>query len=83
MKIIKSFIHFYNKLSNFGKILVFIVFILMLIIFFKSVMPIKEGMTVDSKGENFLFKDGNDIYDDFYVGIYDHLLFNSIKNDFP
>jgi SAM-dependent methyltransferase len=82
MKIIKSFIHFYNKLSNFGKILVFIVFILMLIIFFKSVMPVKEGMTTDSKGENFLFKDGNDIYDDFYVGIYDHLLFNSIKNDF-
>ena len=82
MKIIKSSIHFYNKLSNFGKILVFIVFILMVIIFFKSAMPVKEGMTTDATGEKFLFKDGNDIYDDFYVGIYDHLLFNSIKNEF-
>jgi SAM-dependent methyltransferase len=79
MKILKSFIHFYNKLSNFGKILLFIVFLLILIVLFKSVTPNKEGMVTNEK---FLFKDGNAVYDDFYAGIYDYLVFNGIKNDF-
>jgi SAM-dependent methyltransferase len=79
MKILKSCIHFYNKLSNFGKILLFIVFLLILIVLFKSVTPNKEGMITNEK---FLFKDGNAVYDDFYANIYDYLVFNNIKNDF-
>ena len=84
MKLIQSFIHFYNKLSTFGKILIFIVFLLMFIVFFKSIMPAKEGMTMNTDGKegNFLYKEGTDVYDDFYVGIYDHLVFNNVKNDF-
>lgn len=79
MKLLKSMTHFYNKLSNYGKILVFIAILLIIIIIFKSIMPVKEGMI---EQEKFLFKQGNDIYDDFYVNIYDHLVFNNIKNDY-
>jgi len=79
MKIVKSFISFYNKLSSFGKILLFIVFLLILIVLFKSITPNKEGMITNDK---FLFKDGTAIYDNFYAGIYDYLVFNGIKNDF-
>lgn len=79
MKILKSFISFYNKLSSFGKILLFIVFLLILIVLFKSITPNKEGMITNDK---FLFKDGTAIYDDFYADIYDYLVFNGIKNDF-
>ena len=79
MKLLKSINNIYNKLSNFGKILVFICIFLILIVIFKSIMPVKEGM-IDKK--EFLFKDGGAVYDDFYVNIYDHLVFNIIKNDY-
>jgi SAM-dependent methyltransferase len=32
--------------------------------------------------QEFLFKKGNDIYDDFYANIYDLLVFNEVKNDY-
>jgi len=79
MKTFKTVTTFYNKLSTFGKILIFITLLLIVIIFFKSIMPIKEGMTIS---KDFLFKKGNDVYDDFYVNIYDYLVFSSIKNDY-
>ena len=76
---LNSFIKFYKKLSNFGKLLLFLSIFLILIIFFKSINPVKEGM---EQRDKFLFKQGNDVYDDFYVDIYDYLVFNSIKNDY-
>ena len=75
----KKVFQFYNKLSNFGKILVFIAFLLMVIVFFKQIMPVKEGMTIE---ENVVYKEGNDLYDDFYANIYDYLVFNSVKNNY-
>lgn len=79
MKLLKSINNIYNKLSNFGKILVFICIFLIIIVLFKSIIPVKEGM-IDKK--EFLFKQGNAVYDDFYADIYDHLVFNIIKNDY-
>jgi len=79
MKIFKSTINFYDKLSNFGKILVLIVVLLTLILFFKSVIPVKEGMVTSEK---FLFKQGDAVYDEFYSNIYDYLVFSGIKNDY-
>jgi SAM-dependent methyltransferase len=85
MKIIKSLTNCYNKLSNFGKILVFIALLLVVVIFFRTFETMKEGMTnnnVNTDVEKFLFKQGNTIYDDFYANIYDYLVFNKIKNDY-
>jgi len=80
MKTTKSITNFYNKLSNFGKILIFIACLLILITFFKSLMPhVKEGMV---NSENVLYKEGNGVYDDFYADIYDYLVYNGIKNDY-
>lgn len=79
MKILNSIINFYKKLSNFGKILIFIVFLLISIIFFKSMVPVKEGMVIS---ENVLYKEGEAVYDHFYANIYDYLVFNGIKNDY-
>ena len=39
----------------------------------------KEGF---QQQDNFLFKKGNDVYDDFYSQIYDYLVFNNLKNDY-
>jgi SAM-dependent methyltransferase len=84
MKIIKSLTNCYNKMSNFGKILVFIALLLVVVSFFKSFKPMKEGMTtnVNTSAEKFVFKQGTDVYDDFYVNIYDYLVFNRVKNDY-
>lgn len=92
MKIIQSIQNCYNKLPNSGKILLFIALLLVIVIFFKFInnQPKKGnkegynnymfGDNVDT--ENFLFKQGTDVYDNFYADIYDYLVFNKLKNDF-
>ncbi len=79
MKIVKSITNCYNKMSNFGKILIFIALLLVLVVFFRSLMPIREGLVETNK---FLFKQGTAVYDDFYANIYDYLVFNQFKNDY-
>jgi len=79
MKIVKSLTNCYNKLPNFGKILLFTALLLMIIILLKPFTPVKESF-IDQ--QNFLFKQGQAIYDDFYANVYDYLVYNSIKNDY-
>jgi len=79
MKIIKSITNCYNKMSNFGKILVFIAILLVIVIFFKTFTPMKEGYETQEK---FVFKQGNDVYDSFYADIYDYLVFNELRNEY-
>jgi len=68
-------------MSLWGKILLFIVLLLAVIVIFK---PFKgrygiEGFEQDDK---FLLKTGNDIYDGFYSDIYDYLVYNNIKDSY-
>ena len=79
MKIVKSLTNCYNKLSNFGKILLFIALLLVVVVFFKAFAPNRESFV---ENKQFLFKEGTAIYDDFYAGVYDYLVFNAIKNDY-
>jgi SAM-dependent methyltransferase len=81
MNLITSISKCYNTASNVGKILIFVSILLLFIIFFKSINKTKEGMNTYSS-DTFTFKEGNDVYDDFYVDIYDHLVYNQIKNDY-
>ena len=77
---LKSITKIYSKLSNFGKILIFIALLLIIVVFFKSIeIPglNKEGF---QSQEKFLFKTGVDVYDDFYANIYDYLVFNNVKD---
>jgi SAM-dependent methyltransferase len=79
MNALRSLTKFYGKLSNFGKLAVLIAALLCVVVFFKSIMPKKEGMT---DRETFLYKEGDAAYDDFYSNVYDFLVFNTIKNDY-
>jgi len=77
---IKSISNIYNKMSNFGKILIFITLFLILIVLFKSINTTnKEGY---EQNDIFLFKQDSEIYDDFYADIYDYLVFNNLKDDY-
>lgn len=74
----KSFMNLYKKFSFCGKILLFISLLLIALFTFNSLKK-KEGY---QQMDNFLFKQGPEIYDDFYADIYDHLVFNQLKNDY-
>jgi ubiquinone/menaquinone biosynthesis C-methylase UbiE len=82
MKIVKSLTNCYKKLSNFGKILLFIALLLVVVVFFRAITSNKESFDVNTTSNQFLFKEGTAVYDDFYANIYDYLVFNSIKNDY-
>ena len=79
---LKSITNIYCKCSNFGKILIFIALLLISIVFFKSIEVPKFGLEGFQSQEKFLFKSGDEVYDDFYVNIYDYLVFNNIKNSY-
>jgi SAM-dependent methyltransferase len=79
MKLAKSLTNCYKKLSNCGKILVFIALLLAVVVFFRHVLPQQEGFT---EQKTFDFKEGDDVYDNFYANIYDHLVFNVTKNEY-
>lgn len=77
---IKSFLYFYTKMSNWGKVLFFASLLLILIVFFKNFkMPTKEGF---EQNDSFLLKSGNDVYDDFYSQIYTDLVYSSVKDNY-
>jgi SAM-dependent methyltransferase len=66
-------------MSNFGKVLLFVALLLVIVVFFRSLTPVREGL-IDNN--SFLFKQGTAVYDYFYANIYDHLVFNQFKNDY-
>ena len=75
----------YSKSSMWCKILLFIALLLLLVIVFKgldSKKKKKEGFSPGAHSDQFLFKTGPEVYDDFYSDIYDYLVFNTIKNDY-
>lgn len=66
-------------ISEWGKICILMGILLALVIIFSKCIKKKEGFTQQNE---FLFKTGDDIYDDFYTSIYDQLVFNPIKNSY-
>lgn len=67
-----------NNLSTWGLILVFCLLFLFLVVLFKSSKKRENFETT----RHFLHKTGNDIYDDFYVDIYDDLVYNDMKDNY-
>ena len=81
MNLIKSLSITYKKMSNWGKVLILVIIFLIVYTLFKNVNERKEGFSIDTN--EFTFKDGkSNIYDDFYVNIYDQLVYSDVKNDY-
>jgi SAM-dependent methyltransferase len=79
MNIIKSLGSAYKKSSLWGKLLIFISLLLLLVLIFRRVKPKREGF---EQRDQFLIKTGTEIYDNFYADIYDYLVFNNLKDDY-
>ena len=69
----------YNKLSSVGKVLLFAAVLLILITIFKRDSYRNEGY---QQNDQFLFKKGVEVYDEFYSTVYDHLVFSNVKDDY-
>jgi SAM-dependent methyltransferase len=79
-QLIKSLGYTYNKSSNWCKILIFMALLLLLVLMFKGFNKgRKEGF---EQNDQFLFKTGPEVYDNFYADIYDYLVFNNMKDDY-
>lgn len=79
---IDSVTKLYQSLTTFGKTLLLITVFLLIIILFKSVRSTQQKQEGFIQDRNFLFKEGVDVYDNFYAEIYDFLVFNHTKDDF-
>jgi SAM-dependent methyltransferase len=71
-----------NKIKNYGKwkktLLIFAI-LLGIIIFTNNNAPIQEGFI---QREKFLFKQGPDVFDNFYIDLYDDVVYEKIKNNY-
>jgi SAM-dependent methyltransferase len=76
--IIRQTTNIYKKSSNWGKILIFIMLLIIVMMVFKTPKTI-EGF---EQNEQFLLKSGTDMYDGFYVDVYDYLVFNNLKDEY-
>jgi SAM-dependent methyltransferase len=70
----------YSKSTPWAKVLIFTVLLMILIMTFKGLKSgVNEGF---EQNDQFLFKSGPEIYDNFYAEIYDYLVFNNLKDEY-
>lgn len=74
---------FRGKFGTFGNLLVYLSILLIFVILFNILignsLNKREGFEQKDK---VVIKEGTDVFDDFYVGVYDSLSFSKLKNDF-
>lgn len=70
-----------KKMHVWMNLLIVLALIFILIIIYKSFQPVQEGFINEQK-EQFVVKKGFDLFDDFYVGIFDELFFREIVNEY-
>ena len=79
-KPIAQFSKYYTKCSCWGKLLLFIILLLLLVIGFKGLKSgLQEGFV---QNDALVTKTGVEVYDDFYAEIYDYLVFNNMKDEY-
>jgi SAM-dependent methyltransferase len=62
-------------------LLIIIVLMFILIYIYKIEKPVQEGF-INNQKEDFLVKKGIELFDDFYVSIYDELFFKELVNEY-
>jgi SAM-dependent methyltransferase len=76
----KGITNSYSKCSSWGKVIIFTILLMLLVMVFKNLKSDRvEGF---DQNDQFLFKTGTQVYDDFYADIYDYLVFNNLKDEY-
>jgi SAM-dependent methyltransferase len=69
-----------KKLPIWFHLVILLAIMYILVCIYKKMLPIREGF-IEQK-ENFVVKKGIDLYDDFYVNIYDQLFYRELANTY-
>jgi SAM-dependent methyltransferase len=80
-KTLKSITGAYKQMSTFGKILLFIICLLILLSVFRSNNS-KTNQEGFEQKDQFIFKKGPSIYDNFYANVYDQIVSTTIDSPF-
>jgi ubiquinone/menaquinone biosynthesis C-methylase UbiE len=78
----KQIIKTYKKSTNWTKILLFLAFLFIIVLGLKNIKSSHKVAEGFEQNDQFLFKTGNDVYDNFYAEIYDYLVYNNYKDDY-
>ena len=70
--------NYYSKSSNWGKIIIFTLFLIVAVTILKKTTQ-TEGFI---QSDQFVIKHGTQMYDQFYANIYDDLVYNDVKDDY-
>ena len=82
--IIKKTMNVFKKMDALTRICLILALITIILVLSKS-LPVVEGFDdgkESSQNEKYLVKKNDDIYDDFYVKLYDKLVYSSHKNNY-
>jgi len=79
-----SITSFFNDLSMWAIILIFILILLFIVSLFNSLTRSNKYSTLEGfeQKNSFTLKEGPAIYDDFYANIYDQLVYNQAKDNY-
>ena len=80
IKIYTRLERFLHKMPVWVHLLIVLILVFILVNIYKSHTPVKEGF-IDQK-ESFVVKKGINLFDDFYVNIYDELFYKEIVNQY-
>lgn len=78
---IKQIINTFSKFNIWAK-LVLTLIVCLIIIYAYNITTNLNGKESFTQNEKFILKEGPDVYDDFYVSIYDELVYDPVKNNF-
>ena len=76
----KKICKFYAKSTIWTKLLLWIFILFIIAGLINKYKPVKEGFIQQT--EKFILKEDGEIYDDFYVSLYDDLIFSEVKNKY-
>jgi SAM-dependent methyltransferase len=79
IKSLKTLKNSFSKGTVWFKITLILTAFLIIILLVNKNTPIKEGFAFDKK---YIEKRGESLYDDFYVSVYDELVYSGLKNEF-
>ena len=71
----------FNTFSVWAKVLLFISLLLLIVVAFNALTNRNSKEGFEQKDE-FTFKEGPEVYDNFYADIYDHLVYSQLKDQY-
>lgn len=73
-----------NELSGWTIVLILVAVLLAVVVLFKTIMRRNKSTSLEGfeQSNSFTLKEGPAVYDDFYANVYDHLVYNQLKDQY-